>query len=361
MIALVIDCGTTNMRVTLLDEKLRAVDAVKADGGVRHTAIDGHNGRLKAMLKDAMDTLLARNGYTHADVRRCVAYGMITSNMGLLEIPHVPAPASASDLRAAMREETFPEIAPFPVAFIPGVRNFAGPVDMETFGMMDMMRGEETEAVGLYSMLGLSGPAMFVLPGSHNKFVAMDGGKILGCMTSISGELLDAVTHHTILADAVNRSFVDPGAYDAAMACEGAWECAGSGLGRAAFAGRILATLGGKDAAKIQSYLLGATLALDVQAMRAFIGGGRDGGEEAAAYAPNVIPLHANLGSALGIAPELRDMNTLTEPDIFVAGKAPVQQAMIDVLGALGQEGAEAVPREVSAQMGLRGAIEIAF
>ena len=40
---------------------------------------------------------------------------------------------------------------------------------------------------------------MFILPGSHNKFVAMSAeGKILGCMTSISGELLDAMTHHHI-------------------------------------------------------------------------------------------------------------------------------------------------------------------
>ncbi len=50
---------------------------------------------------------------------------------------------------------------------------------------------------------------MFILPGSHNKFVAMSAeGKILGCMTSISGELLDAMTHHTILADAVGGAFV---------------------------------------------------------------------------------------------------------------------------------------------------------
>ena len=44
---LVIDCGTTNLRVKLLDENKQLVDAVKAEGGVRHTSIDGHNGRLR--------------------------------------------------------------------------------------------------------------------------------------------------------------------------------------------------------------------------------------------------------------------------------------------------------------------------
>ena len=232
---LIIDGGTTNLRVTLLSDERKPLDAIARDGGVRHTAVDGNNGRLKAALAECIDQLLARNGLDAGDVKRCVAYGMITSDMGLLEIPHVPAPASAADLRDAMRAQRVPEIAPFPIHFIPGVRNFAGPVDLDNFGMMDMMRGEETEAVGLFELLEPETSAMFILPGSHNKFVAMSAeGKILGCMTSISGELLDAMTHHTILADAVGGAFVSPEAYDAKMAMKGAWACAQNGLGRAA-------------------------------------------------------------------------------------------------------------------------------
>lgn len=322
---LIIDCGTTNLRVTLLDENKKPVDTIKGEGGVRHTAIDGHNGRLRTMLHDCMEQVLARNGYTMADVECCVASGMITSNMGLLEIPHVVAPAGAAELRAAMQEKVFEDIAPFPIAFIPGVRNFAGQVDLENFSEMDMMRGEEVEAVGLYKLLAPKGAAMFVLPGSHNKFVAMDAqGRIMGCMTSISGELLDAVTHHTILADAVGHSFVAADAYNAEMAKAGARESAVSGLGRAAFAGRILNTLGGKARSDIQSYLLGATLALDVQAMQAYIG----------------------------------DQENV---EAYVAGKAPVQQCMCDVIKALEAGEAHQVPADLSAKMGLEGVLEIAF
>lgn len=322
---LIIDCGTTNLRVTLLDENKNPVDTVKGEGGVRHTAIDGHNGRLRTMLHDCMEQVLIRNGYTMADVERCVASGMITSNMGLLEIPHVVAPAGAAELRAAMQEKVFEDIAPFPIAFIPGVRNFAGQVDLENFSEMDMMRGEEVEAIGLYKLLAPKGAAMFVLPGSHNKFVAMDAqGRIMGCMTSISGELLDAVTHHTILADAVGHSFVAADAYNAEMAKAGARESAVSGLGRAAFAGRILNTLGGKARSDIQSYLLGATLALDVQAMQAYIG----------------------------------DQENV---EAYVAGKAPVQQCMCDVIEALEAGEAHQVSAQLSSKMGLEGVLEIAF
>ena len=106
---LIIDGGTTNLRVTLLSDERKPLDAIARDGGVRHTAVDGNNGRLKAALAECIDQLLARNGLDAADVKRCVAYGMITSDMGLLEIPHVPAPASAADLCDAMRAQRFPE------------------------------------------------------------------------------------------------------------------------------------------------------------------------------------------------------------------------------------------------------------
>ncbi|MBQ7886379.1 MAG: 2-dehydro-3-deoxygalactonokinase [Clostridia bacterium] len=323
--SLVIDCGTTNLRVTLLDENKEKIDAVKAEGGVRHTSIDGHNGRLRTMLRESIETVLEKNGYKLEDVEKCVASGMITSALGLLEIPHVPAPAGAQELRAAMQEKVFEDIAPFPIALIPGVRNFAGAVDLDNFSGMDMMRGEEVEAIGLYKLAAPKGAAMFVLPGTHNKFVSMDAdGKILGCMTSISGELLDAVTHHTIIAEAVGHSFVNADEYDAEYAKAGARECAVSGLGRAAFAGRILATLGGKDKAKLQSYLLGATLALDVQAMQSFVG----------------------------------DQENV---EAYVAGKAPLQQCFCDVMEALAAGEAHQVPAEISGRMGLEGVLKIAF
>ena len=322
---LVIDCGTTNLRVKLLDENKQLVDAVKAEGGVRHTSIDGHNGRLRKMLKESIDAVLEKTGHTAEDVIKCVASGMITSGLGLLEIPHLPSPVAVEDMKNGMKEQVFEDIASFPIAFIPGTRNFAGKVDMDNFGGMDMMRGEEVEAVGLYSLLGCKGPALFVLPGTHNKFVSMgENGEILGCMTSISGELLDAITHHTIIADAVGHSFVAVDQYDSDMAKAGAKECANSGLGRAAFAGRILSTLGGKEKDKIQSYLLGAVMALDVAAMQSFV----------------------------------KDIGNM---DVYVAGKDPIQRCMCDVLEALGVNGAKPVDPAISAQMGTHGVVTIAL
>ncbi len=323
MKTLVIDGGTTNLRVFLLDDSGQVLSSARAEGGVRHTAIDGHNGRLRELLYGCIRQALEQAGASFDEVGRAIAYGMITSGMGLLEIPHLIAPVTAGMLRSGMQSATFPDIAPFAIEFIPGVRNFGGAVHAGNCADMDMMRGEETESIGLHRLLSPCGEALFVLPGSHNKFVHMGAqGEIIGCMTSISGELLDAVTHHTILAGAVESGFCSAETYDADMACAGAAECLRSGLGRAAFAGRILNTLGAQGAPKIQSWLLGAVLCEDVKALQTFV-------KDAA-------------------------------PAVYVAGKPPLQRAFIDVLRTMGIGGAVSVDPTLTAQMGITGALEIA-
>lgn len=322
--AVIVDCGTTNLRCTLVDERGQILAQGSRPGGVRHTAIDGHDGRLRSMLAECIEEVLKKAEMRMEDVSRCVAFGMITSNMGLLEIPHLIAPVSAEDLRRGMRTKRFSQIAPFEISFIPGVRNFAGSVTPENYSGMDMMRGEETETVGLFDLLRPRQESVFILPGSHNKFVRVSaGGEILGCMTSISGELLDAITHGTILADAVGRAFATEEDYDAEMARRGAMECLCCGLGRSAFAGRILNQLGGVESVRLRSYLLGAVLAQDALALRAF------------------IPDDARV-------------------KVYIAGKMPLQRAIRDVLDAMGIDDAEQVPPEISGRMGLNGAMKIA-
>ena len=318
---MVIDGGTTNLRVTLLDAEGTVLSAVRKEAGVSQTAVDGHNGRLKEALGDLIGGLMAQFHLTAKDIGLCAAYGMITSREGLWEVPHTIAPLDAAQLRGGIFRKCFPEIAPFPIAFIPGVKNSAASVTLDTFAAMDMMRGEETEAIGLWELLRPLSGCIFALPGSHNKFVRMDAkGRILGCMTTLSGEFLSALTHHTILSGAVNHGFSTAENYDRAMALAGYREAEASGLGRAAFAGRILSTLGGLPPDKIASYLLGAVLCADVQALAAL--GGKD---------------------------------TL----LYVAGKEPVKTALCDLVSAAGLFPSHPVAPDICARMGVAGALHI--
>ena len=134
---------------------------------------------------------------------------------------------------------------------------------------MDIMRGEEVESIAVMEHFKNGRPLLLVLPGSHNKFVSVDReGKITGCLTSISGELLASITNDTIIAKSVNREFVSPESYDREWVQKGYETATRAGLGRACFTARILMLFYNNDPKKLANYILGATIAGDMQAVR---------------------------------------------------------------------------------------------
>jgi 2-dehydro-3-deoxygalactonokinase len=263
-----IDTGTTNTRTMLFAPNGRAAAVQKSPVGVRNTAIDGTPRALQAAVRGCLEAMLAEAGIGWPDIRLVLASGMISSNVGLLEVPHCIAPVDAAALGRAIRRAAVPEVCPLPICFIPGVRNLAGPADWDNLAQMDIMRGEETESCAIIAHFGAGRPMLLVLPGSHTKFVAVDSaGRITGCLTSMTGELLSVITNNTILADAVCHRFVEPGTYDRALMLRGYEAAKRSGMGRACFSGRILQQFGGKSPAEIANFLLGAVLQNDVYAI----------------------------------------------------------------------------------------------
>lgn len=264
-----IDGGTTNTRAYLWDAAGTLVAAQQRPVGVRDTAADQHDRRLRAAVRECLDGLLAESALGYADVGEVVASGMITSELGLLEVPHLIAPVSADDLAANLQTARIGDVCPLPIRFIPGVRNSNSPVTREGFEAMDMMRGEETETVALLELLQEAGSWLIILPGSHSKYVATDDARrITGCLTSLTGELLAAITGHTLLTEAVEGRIPDEAEYDREAMLLG-FETAGRvGLGRACFSARILNRLGGEDRRAVGSFILGACLASDAEALR---------------------------------------------------------------------------------------------
>lgn len=269
MYAITIDAGTTNTRAYLWDERRKLIASAREETGVHQTAIDGTNARLKQAVKNCLEALLRQAGLGYEAVGMILASGMITSNLGLVELPHVAAPAGAEELARGSRLVLLEEICPVPIRFIPGVKNQAGAVGLENFEAMDMMRGEEVEALAIVNSRPRREPCLLVLPGSHTKFVDVDeGGRITGCLTTITGELLECLTCHTVIADAVGRRFADAEHYDRELLLRGFQVSSEVGMSRGAFAARILNQFAQKDKMKMASFLLGVALAEDVRALR---------------------------------------------------------------------------------------------
>jgi len=266
MLIITIDTGTSNTRVKLWQEG-RLLSQSFVEVGVRDTAITGSREKLQAGVRRAILDAVKPAGVGIGAIDLLLASGMITSNVGLCEVPHVPAPAGLKELAQGMVKSRVDAVAEQPIWFVPGVKNKLGAVDLAGYEAMDIMRGEEVETFGLIEQLKLQGPAIFVLPGSHSKFISLDPhNRITACLTTLAGELLDIITGHTILASAVGKSFAQE--FDEAMLLEGARCSASVGLGRACFSVRILELFGKDTPNQRANFLLGAVLAQDLMALR---------------------------------------------------------------------------------------------
>lgn len=264
-----VDAGTSRTRVCLVEDGKRCLAQFQSDVGVRNTAIHGTNDELKEAVRQGINQVLQKSGLSIQQVDAVFAGGMITSNMGLVEIPHLQAPVRIDDLAANVKVVRLPEVCDLPIHFVPGVKNSVPCVNLQSCGEMDMMRGEELETVALLSTLPVRKGYLVVLPGSHTKFVAVDkNGTITGCLTTISGEMLAALTHDTVLADAVQGRFVEAEQYCRELVLAGYDEATRNGLGRAAFSVRILTQFGVLDSIGAANYLLGAVFQEDVVALK---------------------------------------------------------------------------------------------
>lgn len=252
---LVVDSGTTTTRVRLVREGA-VVRSREQRVGARDTAVDGDNRR----LKDALGAMLGRFASEETDLEAVLLSGMITSNVGLLEVPHLTAPASLDALARGVLRRDFPELSRLPFYFVRGVRTMGAERDLAGF---DVLRGEEAEVVGLRELLGIAGSAVFVHYGSHHKAVDVAAdGTFLASRTALTGELLAAVREHTILSSSVEP--LERHALDADAWREGMAAAAEHGLGRALFLVRVGEQIGGRSKAAMTSFLLGALAGLDL-------------------------------------------------------------------------------------------------
>jgi 2-dehydro-3-deoxygalactonokinase len=290
--AIALDGGTTNTRARLLQGS-RLVATARRAVGVRDTVLDdarSHPGRAPAsvgpanreglvravreVVEEARGHLeqVARSGQdaVNRDVRRAliVAAGMLSSEVGLVAVPHVPAPAGLDELARASAFVSLPEVDDGPILVVPGVRtpSAEGP---DGWFESDVMRGEECETFGAHAALvadGRTAPgqdALFLWPGSHTKLVAVDaGGRITRSFTTLAGELLQAVAQHTLLTASLPR--VLPDELDSEAAHDGARAAVRFGLGRAAFLVRIAALSGTLDELGRASFWIGAAVEADV-------------------------------------------------------------------------------------------------
>lgn len=228
----IIDCGTTNSRIYIINEKAEIIGKATKKVGVKDTAITGSKEVLRNGLKETFYTALSDANLKLGDIEFAISSGMITSEIGLLEIPHVWAPVNINDLAKNIKRVRDISIFPIdiPIYFIRGIKNKYDPQEttIKDIGSLDFMRGEETQIAGLFSVHNLTPPFTVIVLSSHTKFISIDKSKnILGCITTVSGQIYRAIIKETSIGKSVigkdddynDENYLDKEIIDIAYKC----------------------------------------------------------------------------------------------------------------------------------------------
>ncbi len=195
-----LDWGTTSFRAYHVD----------AGGKVINQFADAEG--ILAVKDGAFEAVLESHIGSWDKSLPVIASGMITSRQGWIERPYVDCPASAADLaKAIYRHKTSSGRL---IHFITGLH-----LKSPTIGH-DVMRSEEVQVFGSLD----TGAHHFVTPGTHSKWIDVEGDSITSFATYMTGETFSLMRNHSILGrlmkddadneqafnQGVEKAFADP-------------------------------------------------------------------------------------------------------------------------------------------------------
>ncbi len=187
-----VDWGTTNRRGYLIADGGRMTDEMEDDRGILAVGREGFD-RAVADLKGRLGD------------RPLLMAGMVGSNRGWVEAPYVPCPAGLPELAANLKWVVRDRIA-----IVPGVSYSDGDA-------ADVMRGEEMQILGAFAEGMVAADALICHPGTHNKWIRLEDGRITAFRTVMTGELFNLLREHSILADLLSAPAEVDDAFEAGV------------------------------------------------------------------------------------------------------------------------------------------------
>ncbi|HGH3364092.1 TPA: 2-dehydro-3-deoxygalactonokinase, partial [Klebsiella variicola] len=183
----------------------------------------------------------------------------------------------------------------------------------------NVMRGEETQLLGARL---LAPAAVYVMPGTHCKWVKTDGRRIEDFRTVMTGELHHLLLTHSLIGAGLPEQQAAPAAFHAGLA---------RGLAAPAVLPQLFETraahlLGALAREQVSEYLSGLLIGAEVASMRAFIA---DEQAIAIVAGPSLSARYQQAFQLLG-----RQVTTVSGDDAFLAGIRSIVHAVANLTSA---------------------------
>jgi 2-dehydro-3-deoxygalactonokinase len=234
-----------------------------------------------------------------------LAAGMITSRQGWIELPYVDCPATVTSLARKLHRHL--TTSGRTIHFATGLH-----LASDSLGH-DVMRSEEVQVFG---SLG-KGATHFITPGTHSKWIDVEGDSIARFATYITGETFSVLRNHSILGRLMTSDDVNEEAFARGVVKA---QADPSGLLHSLFSVRSLGLFNEIAPDALSSYLSGIVIgsevahALQTRSRRAgymILASPRIGGRYAKAL--EIVGVMARYGDPLAIVHGLRKIGLAAE------------------------------------------------
>jgi 2-dehydro-3-deoxygalactonokinase len=192
-----IDWGTSSLRGARLGTKGQVLESREFPRGILTVPL----GQFEAVFHELFGDWLQEPGAL------CLISGMAGSRQGWQEAPYCPCPAGFAELGQHLLW-----LQPGRIALVPGLSC----TSTDPLNTPDVMRGEEVQIFGALQLAGRDS-ATLVLPGTHSKWVQVQGGRVTQFQTFMTGEVFALMSQHSILGKTLDLN----GAFDEATFLQG--------------------------------------------------------------------------------------------------------------------------------------------
>lgn len=187
------DWGTSNLRLRLIDTKTMTVlKEVKSNDGIKKIFNQYKQGSELSQydyFKSFLQNTLTSNGFNREITEYIVASGMVTSSIGMMELPHAEMPIKLNS--PTVLTQNIELTNGMKLILISGARSTDS-----------IMRGEEVQALGLSQyMTSEQKNGVLILPGTHSKHLFSSENQFKSFKSYMTGELFDLLANQSILSN----------------------------------------------------------------------------------------------------------------------------------------------------------------
>lgn len=189
-----VDWGTSNFRLRLVEKLSQNVkQEFISPTGVKqlNSKWQEQGGDRELIFLDFLKQQINELAFDLAGNIEIIISGMASSSIGIRALPYAYLPFDTSG------EGLFVEVIHHPL-FPGGIQLISG-----VCSDSDVMRGEETQIVGLADEGNLYEKTIFILPGTHSKHVICENDRVTGFNTYMTGELFQVISQYSILKNSV--------------------------------------------------------------------------------------------------------------------------------------------------------------